>query len=458
MGRYAGTGLAPALRTGGVTLLAAIALTLACSTPGPRNEPIEAWSPSTIFGQDNLASPERSGEILLVLTFSGGGTRAAAFSYGVLRELAKMEIEIDGEPRRLVDEVDLISSVSGGSFTAAYFGLRGNDIFESYEEAFLRKNVQRGLFLELLRPLNLFRIPHLDRSQLAARYYDRHIFDGARFADLRRPGAPEVVLNTTDLSTLSRFPFSETFFGLICSDLASYPIASAVTASSAVPGVFRTVRLRNRAGTCGFDLSPWLKAPASGDDGLVRLAEVAILSSYLDTEARPYIHLLDGGLTDNLGLRNAVSTFRMVADPAAAMRAIGHEDARLILIVTVNAESGRARPWDQKQEAASTLQVLNGMVSASMHNTNLMTLEGARMSLDAFVSELPKSVRYAIVEVSFEQMQDPEERARLEEIETSFTLNDEKVDRLISAGRALTRASPGLREALRDFATGEASP
>ena len=431
---------------------------LGCSTPGPLNQPIESWAPATVFGQENLASAERSGEILLVLTFSGGGTRAAAFSYGVLQELAEIEIELGGKRRRLVDEVDVISSVSGGSFTAAYFGLHGDGIFDSYEETFLRKNVQRGLAFEVLRPLNLFRIPHLDRSQLAAKYYDRHIFKGATFADLRRPGAPEVILNATDLSMFSRFPFSETVFGLICSDLSAYPISSAVTASSAVPGVFSTVRLENHAGSCGFDLSQWVGRESEDERGLVRIAEDEILGSYLDTEERRYIHLLDGGLSDNLGLRNVASIFRMVRNPELGMQEIGHDAARLILILTVNAESIRERPLDQKSESASVREVLNEMLSASMHNTNLVTLEGTRVVLEDWVEALPQAIDYSLVEVSFEKLSDPEERAYLAGIETSFKLSDEKVDRLVAAGREIIRTSPELREALRDFMIDRTSP
>jgi NTE family protein len=65
-----------------------------------------------------------------MLTFSGGGTRAAALAYGVLETLRDTPIKIDGKTARMLDEVDLISSVSGGSFTSAYYGLHGDGIFE----------------------------------------------------------------------------------------------------------------------------------------------------------------------------------------------------------------------------------------------------------------------------------------------------------------------------------------
>ena len=58
---------------------------------------------------------EKDEKLLLMLTFSGGGTRAASFSYGVLDGLRDTIINIDGRDKRLLDEVDWISGVSGGS-------------------------------------------------------------------------------------------------------------------------------------------------------------------------------------------------------------------------------------------------------------------------------------------------------------------------------------------------------
>ena len=77
---------------------------------------------------------------LVVLTISGGGTRAAALSLGVLEQLAATEITWEGRRCRLLDEVDVISSVSGGSITAANYGLFGDRIFEDYAAKLYRNN------------------------------------------------------------------------------------------------------------------------------------------------------------------------------------------------------------------------------------------------------------------------------------------------------------------------------
>jgi NTE family protein len=78
----------------------------------------------------------------LLVSFSGGGTRASALAYGVLQELRDTQVGVGGERERLLDEIDVITSVSGGSFTSAYYGLYGDRIFEDFEERFLRRNVQ----------------------------------------------------------------------------------------------------------------------------------------------------------------------------------------------------------------------------------------------------------------------------------------------------------------------------
>ncbi len=88
-----------------------------------------------------------------MLAFSGGGTRAAALAYGILEELRDTTVVIDGQPRRLLDEVDTISSVSGGSFTSAYYGLYGERTFEDFKDEFLTQNIEHKLVRGLLNPL-----------------------------------------------------------------------------------------------------------------------------------------------------------------------------------------------------------------------------------------------------------------------------------------------------------------
>src|SRR5205823_6547751 len=65
------------------------------------------------------ATGRNSDSIFVILTFSGGGTRAAALAYGALQELAHTQIDTGARVRSVLDEVDVISTISGGSFAGA---------------------------------------------------------------------------------------------------------------------------------------------------------------------------------------------------------------------------------------------------------------------------------------------------------------------------------------------------
>lgn len=171
---------------------------------------------------------------------------------GVLQELRDTTIQDPQQPaERLLDEVDLISSVSGGSFTAAYYGLYGDDIFRDYEKDFLRKSVQSSLINNLLSPRYWYHamFSGINRTDMAVDYYNRTIFRDATFADIPLNKRPFIEINATDLSTGAHFSFAQGYFDVLCTDLSQFPVARAVTASSGVPMAFPPVTLKNH-GCC----------------------------------------------------------------------------------------------------------------------------------------------------------------------------------------------------------------
>ncbi|HXX53162.1 MAG TPA: patatin-like phospholipase family protein, partial [Thermodesulfovibrionales bacterium] len=184
----------------------------------PVNQPLSHYDPGSGYRATFMGVPGNSDELLLYLTFSGGGTRAAAFSYGVLEELRKTEVTIKGKKRRLLDEVDVISSVSGGSFTAGYYGLFGEKIFEDFEKKFLKKDIEGILAARfLLNPYNWARdsSPYFGRSELASEYYDRNVFEGGTFGDIAARKGPMIYINATDMVSGMRLSFTQTSFDII---------------------------------------------------------------------------------------------------------------------------------------------------------------------------------------------------------------------------------------------------
>lgn len=153
------------------------------------NSPQETFDYANTYAILSASQAQRTGDISLMLAFSGGGTRAAAFACGVLQELRDTGVLIEGEPRRLLDEVDTISSVSGGSFTSAHYGLYGDRIFEDFEEVFLRRDIEVTLIRGVLSPLQWFK--ETGRTEMAVKYYEEKVFHGATFTDMKKKGATD---------------------------------------------------------------------------------------------------------------------------------------------------------------------------------------------------------------------------------------------------------------------------
>jgi NTE family protein len=171
---------------------------------------------------------------LVILAFSGGGTRAAAFSYGVLEFLRRTEVSApDGRTVRLLDAVDVITGVSGGSFTALAYGLYGDTLFTDYEQRFLKRDVQGEIISRVMSLSNWGTLAGAGtgRSEVAAQLYDEILFNGATFGDLRRAKGPLITASVTDISTGSRFVFNQRAFDVICSDLDAVPLSRAAAAS-----------------------------------------------------------------------------------------------------------------------------------------------------------------------------------------------------------------------------------
>jgi NTE family protein len=415
--------------------------------------------------------PNNLEDLLLVLTFSGGGTRAAALACGVLEELGRTRFAVAGAPRRLLDEVDVISSVSGGSVTAAAYGLYGERAFTNLAASFLKRDVQGALLSRTLNPLNWCRLGSgtFGRSDLAAEYYDKILFRGATFGDLDRQPGPFLIINATDVSTGARFDFTQSQFDLIGSDLRSYRVSRAVAASSAVPAVLTPVTLRNYGGDRGVP-PDWLADVARQTNRLSErvLLHVAEVRGYLDSLNRPYLHLVDGGVADNLGLRvvlDALSLLEVV--PALAPR-YRLDRVTKVAVICVNAHSAPEKDWDRKPSPPGmvNLAVASAIIPIDRYSAETLALlkekaehwrqltSQSRRRAAAGPEAPLSAVQFYPVVVGFAGLADRQERHYFMEQPTSFRLPATAVDRLREVGGRLLRQSPEYQQLLRDLGVG----
>ncbi len=434
-------------------------LTVSCAGRGPIEQPLAKWTPHSDTAALEQIQGDRSPELAVMLAFSGGGTRASALAYGVMQELAKATVQTEYGERTLLDEVDIISSVSGGSFTAAYYGLYGQRLFSEFETKFLRKNVEGEIFLRLFNPVNLARLMSRSygRSDLAADYYDKHIFNGATLGDMQRQQAPLVIMNSTDLTSGVRFPFFRGSFDLICLDLEAYPVSRAVAASSAAPVILSPIALKSRAGECGYQLSAWTQASLQQEELDERKIVAQEIERYLDQDKRPWLHLVDGGVSDNLGLRSFYNTLGVLSDPEGAVPQLLGDTVRNIVIISVNAHANHHPHLALQRYAPSLSEIVSSVTTEQMSRYSQDTIQIVRYQYENLVRDLSSpghKVNFYFVEVSFDRIKDKQERDYFNGIATNFDLSDEEVDRLTSVAGRLLRESPQYQALLRALDAG----
>lgn len=318
------------------TILALGALLLplvcGCASWGVAGTALERADPALGYRLASAVRPHSGDDLLVAASFSGGGMRAAALAHGVLRELAATPLP-DG--RNLLDELDVISGVSGGAVVAAAFALDRERYLRSFEAQFLHRNVSREMWWALLNPVTLVRLMshRFARGDLYAEILDRRLFHGATFASLASAQrAPFVILNATDLGVGARFEFTQDLFDAICGDLSRYPLARAVAASTAAPPAFTPIALRNHAGRCGYQLPAWAR-PGAGPrtpDDLRRELRTRELLAWQQSGRYPWLQLADGSIADDLGVR-------ALTDAMLAFEAEPPTDTRHIVLITVNA-------------------------------------------------------------------------------------------------------------------------
>jgi NTE family protein len=451
-----------------------VLVTAACSYPA--NPRLLRYNPDVGYRYETLKTASENSESLFVLlTFSGGGTRAAALSYGVMEQLRNLRIEWEGEERRLLDEVDVISSVSGGSFTAAYYGLFREELFDPdrYEKNFLYRNIQRELIFALMNPINWFRLasPTFGRVELAAELYDRELFRGKTFSYLIDQALrPFIMVNATDITMGAQFTFVQDQFDLICSDLAGVQVSRAVAASSNFPIAFSPLTVNNYAGTCNFREPNWITEASK--DLLInppRYNRARIARSYLNSRERKYVHLLDGGVSDNIGLRGQLVSIGSNDPSWSVLNKINLKQVKKVLVIVVDSRTDPKTDIDQSPSSPRLDKIVDIIASVPMSNYSFDTVQ---QLLEMFKRWREDEQNYAAcklilqrqcpgaqipfppaepvetfaIYVGFDQLRNENERDYFLNLPTTFALEKEDVDKLRIIGSNILNNSESFQK------------
>lgn len=417
-------------------------------------------------------APKTVDKAAVILTFSGGGTRAAALADGVLHALAQTQIKGGGAPLPLASQVDLVSSVSGGSVTAAYFALGGVDGLGDLEKNFLYSDVMSSLIWRtLLNPAQLA-YPRID---ILEGYLDERVFHGKTYADLiaaDQPGRnrrPYVVLNAADMASGGVFSFNQDQFDLICADLAELKIADAVSASAAFPVALSALTIRNRAPCPAQSQAPaspvrsgWITteagpaprrvvndlAAAKADgvaypaaENLVRFRRGTVALTYLNRDGQKnYVQLLDGGVADNMGLTLPLTLLTSPNESPSFLSWANSGKADKLLLVVVNARGQSANDFGQSARPPGTIDTLLTTIGTPIDATSYQLLG----KIDTLI-EAPFTTK-SVVMVDFDFIAEPGCRAHFQQMATSWTLPAKDVGELIALGNAMVLQAPDYRK------------
>jgi len=231
------------------------------------------------------------------------------------------------------------------------------------------------------------------------------------------------------------------------------PLGRAVAASTALPPLLTPISFENRGGRCGRGAPPWqasaeAAARAGGTPGRALLRARA-LQAYADP-SRPYVHVFDGGLSENLGLAEVIRAFEILQVAPQESVLPGLRRARQIVVIAVNALRFPEVDWDSKDAPPDTDTLTDQMWSIPVDRITLDGIEQVRDKLALWQAQSAERRAY-LVQVSFENLADPAERRYFQQVKTRLQLPREQTDRVREVAGRLLREAPAFQRLLADL-------
>lgn len=407
-------------------------------------------------------------DVMVGLAFSGGGTRAAAFSFGVMKELDRIPLPFAGHRVTLLDRVDIVTGVSGGSVTAAYFGLKGPRALADFRERFLVQDAEAALETTL----NFGTVARafgggVNGDERFRRWLDANLFHGATFGRLLANQRPQVVINASDLYNRTPFVFTPQTFAALCSDITKYPVSAAVAASAAVPLAFAPVVLETYPDTCRTPLPPWMVRASEDPQASPMMQAVARgMMRYRDGSMR-YVKLVDGGVVDNFGLSSFTVAREAAATPYGPISARQAVKLRRILFMVVDAGQGPQGSWAKTLDGPGGIELIAASADAALDASVRASYTAFRATLSRWRDDLVRwrcslsssevarlrdttagwncrDVEWFVGRVAFDQLE-PARAKVLDAVPTRFRLPAAQVDAVIDAGSDAIARHPALR-------------
>jgi NTE family protein len=399
------------------------------------NEPITRLDPSAGY-RLQLVEKANVGESMFIhVSFSGGGIRAASLAYGVMEELAQTRIRWQGRNTTLWNEVDMITAVSGGSLPAAYAAAFGDKVFTEFVPKVLEARLQSAALSDALSITGLWRLtsPRFGRTDLLERRLDESVFRGIRYRDISSPPRrPFVIISASEMHTGTRFDFTQDRFDELCSDLGALPLARAVAASSSVPILLSPVTFWNYEPGCTTNNNPL---------------------------PNRYLHVVDGGLADNLAARTLLDVNQRYGVATVARRA-GYRRLSQVVFIVVNAETSVSLPEDTSADVPSLWRSGLALADIPINHFSADTRKQLEIAVARWQDDARKSASaergvatdptftpntmFHLIEISLQNVTDN----ALKRVSTSLELDASITQSLRDEARHMLRSAPTFQALL----------
>jgi NTE family protein len=463
---------------GRLLLMVAVLLVAGCAGAHVENTPLQSGEANPDRRSIDPASPDRP---VILMTFSGGGSRAAALAEAVLGDMAQTGYtSVDGR-HVLSEDVKLISSVSGGSVAAAWFGLHRapghwDGDLDALRRDFLAQDNMAALELDAVNPITWFGLAtgQITRIEAEEALFNQRLYHDVTLAALNQPGKPYIVLNATDMAGGETFAMAPRRFDDVCSNYDALPVATAVAASAAFPILLTPVSFQDYSAGCKGQLrsGEWIRIDLSNPyTPYLNLAEYKDARYSNDLRHGPdpfrqidYLNFLDGGLADNLGTQSLRTALIAAYDDANVLRAINEGKIRRLVVIVVNARSDPPNRLYQQPGQPGLVAQINAVTSVPI-DANTANSETA---LSALLGEFAQAATAAGRQAKFNGMsvygiivdydQIPADtpahvalRNRAKDVPTSWTLTPAQLQATEEAGRFLLQRHPCYRALLADL-------
>jgi hypothetical protein len=248
-------------------------------------------------------------------------------------------------------------------------------------------------------------------------------------------------------------------------------VARAVAASSAFPFLLSPISLVNYSYDTGKKIT--LPDKLALDDYWNNKRRYYAAKNnviYTDVKEHPYVHLMDGGLADNLGLR-AVYDLYVREDIRAK---INNGKIKRLLVIVVNSKAQKKESFDKGEAPPGLTTVAYKTATVSMDNYTFESVEtfadllnerskaqqsiaGCQQLLDRHAKDGYKipplaggNLKLYVVDLAFDNLTDAQSRDYFNSLPTSFNLSKEQVDKLIDVGGKLLEEHPEFEKFINE--------